>query len=115
MAKNNNAVDETASATKPFAANKTLKVVGIIAGGMLALGGTFAAGAAFGHSSDRPFGGDFAAGDHRGPGEFGHGDGDRDHGEFGDRDDDGGPQGGFQAPNPGGPAAPSAPAPTTTP
>ncbi len=120
MAKNIETVEPTVTIK-----SKNLKLAGWIAGGALALGATFAAGAAFGREAHLPFGGDFAAGSHGAPGQFGPGDGDGD-GEhrdgFGDNDGDHrGPQGGFQAPSQGGPAAPSAPsapsapAPSTTP
>jgi hypothetical protein len=71
---------------------KKLVTAGWIAGGVLALGATFAAGAAIGHITDGPRGGDFAAGQSDLSGEFGpqggHG-GDRDR----DRDRDGGGHG----------------------
>ncbi|MEY4312992.1 MAG: hypothetical protein RLZZ319_501, partial [Actinomycetota bacterium] len=62
MAKN----DETVTPTVSIKRN-TLKLAGWIAGGALALGATFAAGAAFGHTEGPRFGGDFAAGPHGGP------------------------------------------------
>jgi hypothetical protein len=122
MAKNDETVEKTVTIKR-----KNLKLAGWIAGGALALGATFAIGAAVGHEIPSPFGGDFASA----PGHIGDGDGDHGFGggaqggpQGGDRDGDhGGPQGGFQAPSQGGqngqtaPSAPSAPAPTapTTP
>jgi hypothetical protein len=84
---------------------KRLRTAGLIAGGVLALGATFAAGAAIGHGFDGPRGGDFAAGQQSGERE--HGMGDRD----GDRDGmhgpgQGGPGGdrdGMHGPGQGGP------------
>ena len=126
MAKN----DETVEKTVTFK-RKTIVTAGWIAGGVLALGATFAAGAAVGHVMDGPRGGDFAAGQPAGPGQFGpqggHGMDDRDgefdddqrgHGPRGDGDGDHGPgMGGMMAPS--APTAPNngstAPAPTTAP
>jgi hypothetical protein len=53
--------------------NRTkLVTAGWIAGGVLAFGATFAAGAALGHVADGPRGGgEFAAGQPSGPGHFG--------------------------------------------
>jgi hypothetical protein len=74
---------------------KRLRTAGLIAGGVLALGATFAAGAAVGDHLDGPRGGDFAAEGLAGPnGERGpqgeHNMGDR----GGDRGMGHGPQGG---------------------
>jgi hypothetical protein len=76
---------------------KRLRTAGLIAGGILALGATFAAGAAVGDRLDGPRGGDFAAEGNAGPsgergpqGEHDMGDRDRD----GDRGMGHGPQGG---------------------
>ncbi len=81
---------------------KKLVTAGWIAGGVLALGATFAAGAAIGHVTDGPRGGDFAAGQSNGSGEFGpqggHG-GERDR----DRDRDGGGHGDQAGQHEGGP------------
>lgn len=96
MAKNTTV--EPVEPTVP-ANRKSLRTVGLIAGGVLALGATFAAGAAIGNGFDGHRGGDFAAEEHAGPnGERGpqseHDMGDRDgdrgmgHGPHGDRDGD---------------------------
>ena len=81
---------------------KKLVTAGWIAGGVLALGATFAAGAAIGHVTDGPRGGDFAAGQSDLSGEFGpqggHG-GERDR----DRDRDGGGHGDQTGQHEGGP------------
>ncbi|MDP4586390.1 MAG: hypothetical protein NWS64_03720 [Microbacteriaceae bacterium] len=109
--------DEPVEPIVPSNRNK-VRTVGLIAGGVLALGATFAAGAAVGHGIDRPRGGDFAAGSQMGEREHGprlggHVD-DRDgmHGprlgqRGGDRDGMHGPRGSI----PDG----SAPAPDVTP
>ena len=106
---------------------KKLVTAGWIAGGVLALGATFAAGAAIGHITDGPRGGDFAAGQSNGSGEFGpqggHGgdrdrDRDRDGGGHGDQAGRGhqGDHGGMMAPSPAVPNdGTTTPAPTTTP
>lgn len=101
---------------------KRVRTVALIAGGVLALGATFAAGAAIGDRLDGPRGGDFAAEGHAGPnGERGpqgeHDRGDRD----GDRGMGHGPQGGPGGDRDGmrGPGEPmpdeTAPAPDVTP
>lgn len=133
MVKKEDAVEPTVTINR-----KKLVTAGWIAGGVLALGATFAAGAAIGHVTDGPRGGDFAAGQSNGSGEFGpqggHGgerDRDRDGGGHGDQagQHKGGPngdqagrghqggQGGMMAPP--APTAPTdgttTPAPTTTP
>jgi hypothetical protein len=114
---------------------KKLVTAGWIAGGVLALGATFAAGAAIGHVTDGPRGGDFAAGQSDLSGEFGPqgghgGDRDRDGGGHGDQagQHKGGPDGdqagrghqgdhgGMMAPSPAVPNdGTTTPAPTTTP
>ena len=108
MAKNEDTVEQTVTINR-----KKLVTAGWIAGGALALGATFAAGAAIGHITEGPRGGDFAAGQSHGSEEFGHhgghgmDDGDRD----GDRDgNEHGGHGEMMVP-----PAPTAPAPTTTP
>ena len=78
MAKKDDAVEQTVSLNR-----KKLVAAGWIAGGVLAFGATFAAGAALGHVTDGPRGGgDFTAGQPSGPGHFGpqggHGMGDGD-------------------------------------
>ncbi len=125
MAKN----DETVEPTVTFN-RKKLVTAGWIAGGVLALGATFAVGSIAAHAFDRfPGGDDFANGQHIGPGPFGpqggHGDGDGDRGGHGPRDgdnemNDDGPGAGMTAPNaPSAPTAPqngtTTPAPSTTP
>lgn len=100
MAKNTN--DEPVEPTVPPNRNR-LRTVGWIAGGVLALGATFAAGAAVGHVGDGPRGGGPAVGQtgesEHGPrnGKHGeerggmHGPGQGGHGE--DRDGERGPHG----------------------
>ena len=90
MAKKDDAVEQTVTLSR-----KKLVAVGWIAGGVLAFGATFAAGAAIGHVADGPRGnGDFAAGQLPGPGHFGPqsgpgmGDGD---GEYSDGQSENGP------------------------
>ena len=125
MAKKDDAVEQTVTLNR-----KKFVAAGWIAGGVLAFGATFAAGAALGHVVDGPRGnGDFAAGQSTGPGHFGpqsgHGMGDGD-GEFndgqsenrpGDNDSDGpGPgrgMGGMMAPP--APTAPNSGSTTPTP
>jgi hypothetical protein len=110
-----------------------LRMAGLIAGGVLALGATFAAGAAIGNGFDGHRGGDFAAGQQSGDGERGPGhsehdkgdhDGDREmgHGPHGDRDGMHGPgRGGLNGDRDGmhGPGSSkpdnTAPAPEVTP
>lgn len=93
MAKNAN--DEPVEPTSSSNRNR-LRTVGWIAGGVLALGATFAAGAAVGHVGDGPRGGGPAVGQ---SGERGHGAGegkhtmDRDH-EYGLGEEMHGPRGG---------------------
>jgi hypothetical protein len=79
MAKNTNA--DPVEPTVPSNRNR-LRTVGWIAGGVLVLGATFAAGAAIGDRFDGPRGVDFAAGQQSGDGEHGPGKG----GHRGDRD-----------------------------
>ena len=70
---------------------KRLRTAGLIAGGVLALGASFAAGAAVGDHLDGPRGGDFAAEEHAGPsGERGP----QGEHDMGDRGMGHGPQGG---------------------
>lgn len=100
MAKNTEPVVETESTKKPFMSRTNLAVAGIAAGAVLALGGTFAAGVAVGHS-DRPnFGDGFAAGPQHGGFDNNFGG----HGQHGPNGDNDGPgmQGGFTAPQQGG-------------
>jgi len=126
MAKKEDTVEQTVTINR-----KKLVTAGWIAGGVLALGATFAAGAAIGHITEGPRGGDFVAGQSKGPGEFGphgghgghggNGMSDGDGGEHGDqagrgdrdRDRDGNEHGGHGEMMV--PPAPTAPAPTTTP
>jgi hypothetical protein len=117
MAKKEDTVEPTVTINR-----KKLVTAGWIAGGVLALGATFAAGAAIGHVADGPRGGDFAAGQSNGSGEFGpHGDqaGEHKGGQGGDQAGRGhkGGHGGMMAPV--APTAPTdgttTPAPTTTP
>ena len=126
MAKNDETVEPTVTFNK-----KKLTTAGWIAGGVLALGATFAAGAAVGHAIDGPRGGDFASGQfgpqgeqhggphgdmHGGP-KGGHGMGDRD-GDV-ETNDDGQGMGGMMAPTApqGGTTnnGSTTPAPATTP
>jgi hypothetical protein len=128
MVKKDDAVEQTVTIKR-----KTLVTAGWIAGGVLALGATFAAGAAIANVMDSPRGGgEFVAGQPSGPGHFGsqggHGmsDGDGeyndDQAEHGPSDGDGeynddGGMGGMMAPP--APMSPNdgstTPAPTTTP
>lgn len=93
MAKN----DETAEKTVTFS-RKKLVTAGVIAGGVLALGATFAAGAAVGNVMDGVRGGHVEAGQH-GPDDQGSAHGETGQTEFrgghGDMDGDGhrGPHG----------------------
>lgn len=125
MTDKNNSVNsnEDSSEKTVTIKRKNLVIAGWIAGGALALGGTFAAGVAFGHSTaDFPRGGDFAAGHSDGPGRDGDRDGD--HGFRHDEDRDLGlgelrMEGGFSVPPAPGtpltPTMPSVPAPETAP
>jgi hypothetical protein len=135
MAKKEDTVEPTVTINR-----KKLVTAGWIAGGVLALGATFAAGSAIGNVMDGPRGGDFAAGQSNGSGEFGpqgghgadhapvvvesgggHGDqaGQHKGGQGGDQANRGhkGGHGGMMAPV--APTAPNdgttTPAPTTTP
>jgi hypothetical protein len=128
MAKKDDAVEQTVTIKR-----KTLVTAGWIAGGVLALGATFAAGAALAQVADsHRGGGDFAAERTAGPGHVrpqggqGMGDGDGeyndDQAEHGPSDGDGeynddGGMGGMMAPP--APMSPNddstTPAPTTTP
>jgi len=130
MVKKEDTVEQTVTINR-----KKLVTAGWIAGGVLALGATFAAGVAIGNVMDGPRGGiDYAAGQSNGSGEFGpHGGngGDRDGGAHGGNggDRDGGAHGdqagrahqgdqdGMMAPPaPTGPNdGTTTPAPTTTP
>ena len=115
MAKKEDTVEQTVTINR-----KKLVTAGWIAGGVLALGATFAAGAAIGHITEGPRGGDFVEGQSNGSDEFGH------HGGHGmddgerDRDRDGNEHGGHgEMMAPPAPTAPTdgttTPAPTTTP
>jgi hypothetical protein len=97
---------------------KRLRTAGLIAGGVLALGATFAAGAAVGDRLDGPRGGDFAAEGSAGPsGERGpqgeHDMGDRGMGH-GPKGGPGGQRDGMHGPQ-GSLSDGSAPAPDVTP
>lgn len=125
MVKNNEQAESTVTVKR-----KTIVTAGWVAGGVLALGATFAAGAAFGHDIDGHRGGDFASGQPGlmgGPGQRGqigdHGDGDGEyddgpggHGSH-DSDTDGPGEHGMMAPPaPGAPNDGSTqPLPQTTP
>ena len=120
MVKKDETVEPTVTVNR-----KKLVLAGWIAGGVLALGASFAAGAAVGPVLDGPRGGDFAAESHAGPnGEHGE------HGERGERGERGehgmglkgdghrgGPQGdhSMDAPTDGSAPQGSTPAPSTTP
>ena len=113
MVKKDETVEPTVTVNR-----KKLVLAGWIAGGVLALGATFAAGAAVGPVIDGPRGGDFNASSHAGPnGEQGpmddaHGErGERGMGKHGDGHR-GGPQGDHTM---NAPTNSSTPAPSTTP
>jgi hypothetical protein len=121
MVKKDETVEPTVTVNR-----KKLVLAGWIAGGVLALGATFAAGAAVGPVIDGPRGGDSNASSHAGPnGEQGpmddaHGErgerGERGMGKHGDGHR-GGPQGDhtMNAPTDGSTPEGSTPAPSTTP
>ena len=114
MVKKDETVEPTVTVNR-----KKLVTAGWIAGGVLALGMSFAAGAAVGPVLDGPRGGDFAAESHAGP--------NVEHGERGERGERGmgmkggghrgGPQGdhSMDAPADGSVPQGSTPAPSTTP
>lgn len=114
MVKKDETVEPTVTVNR-----KKLVTAGWIAGGVLALGMSFAAGAAVGPVLDGPRGGDFAAESHAGP--------NGEHGERGERGERGmgmkgdghrgGPQGNhsMDAPTDGSVPQGSTPAPSTTP
>lgn len=121
MAKNTN--DEPVEPTSPSNRNR-LRTVGWIAGGVLALGATFAAGAAVGHVGDGPRGGGPAVGQsgerEHGPrgGKHGHGywvggsgGNDRNHGPLGELQE----EGEVHAPTDGSTLGGTVPAPNVTP
>lgn len=123
MAATNETANETVSIKRT-----TVRRIGWIAGGLLAFGATFAAGAVAGQVFDHnPGGHDFAQGhvaggfgdsDGDGPNGFGHGDRDGDGGQGGPLQAPPGPGMGNQqlpAPQGGQMQAPSAPAPQSTP
>lgn len=129
MAKNTN--DESVEKSEPTVTfnRKKLVTAGWIAGGVLALGATFAAGAAVGHVLDGPRGGDFVAegfagrggehgpqGGHLGGPHMGDRDGDRDmgHGPQGELGEMQG-QHHMDAPTDGSSVEGTVPAPSTTP
>jgi hypothetical protein len=102
---------------------QTLRTVGWVAGGVIALGATFIAGSAFAHVMGEPRGGDTALGnhgDHGAPGQMGEnfhpGDGDGevndgpdDQNQGGDGDGESNDDAGEGAPGMTAPSAPAAP------